>query len=531
MSTPRGSHNASLFGGPAESATTFGELWTLRAAASPNATFLVFEDLDLRTRSWSYQEFDGEVAAMAGYLKARGVRQGDAVHVALRNCPGFLAAWLACARLGAWIVPVDPASGERELATQMERVNPRFGLYGAARSEAYRAAANERGLETLELPESSEDMLHVLAARVGDNTDEPAHAPGLGRADRLAVMFTSGTTAMPKGVVLTQANYLNVAQMMSRAVGLGPDDRWLVTLPLFHANAQYYCFAPAIAVGASVALAARFSASRWVQSARDLRATHASLFAAPIRMILAKNPEGSRANLKHVWFAQSLGANHYAEFADIAGVRARQLYGMTETVAIVTADDPRNPSHDVIGKPLNGRKVRLIDPVTGHEASPGTNGVIQVAGERGEDLFVEYLDDPATTSESFSQTDGATWFSTGDLAVADPDGTMRFVGRVDDVIKVSGENVSLTEVEATIAQAPGVLEAAVVAKPDPIRDQVPVAYVVPRDAAAPPDVDLLARWAERELAPAARPREWHVIDELPRTSVGKIRRFIMSQSS
>ena len=104
-------------------------------------------------------------------------------------------------------------------------------------------------------------------------------------------------------------------------------------------------------------------------------------------------------------------------------------------------------------------------------------------------------------------------------------GAMRFVGRADDVIKVSGENVSLSEVEAVLAQAPGVLEVAVVAKPDPIRDVVPSAYVVPRDPQHPPDLDQLAEWAATNLAPAAWPREWQLIDELPRTSVGKVRRF------
>lgn len=99
------------------------------------------------------------------------------------------------------------------------------------------------------------------------------------------------------------------------------------------------------------------------------------------------------------------------------------------------------------------------------------------------------------------------------------------MGRADDVIKVAGENVSLTEVEATIAQAPGVLEAAVVARDDPMRDHVPVAYVVASNPLAPPDPHLLAEWAMGELPPQARPREWHVIAELPRTSVGKVRRF------
>jgi crotonobetaine/carnitine-CoA ligase len=152
--------------------------------------------------------------------------------------------------------------------------------------------------------------------------------------------------------------------------------------------------------------------------------------------------------------------------------------------------------------------------------------MIMLAGERGVDLFAEYLDDPATTARSFrTDDDGTTWFLTGDLARRTDGGALQFVGRADDVIKVAGENVSLTEVEAILAQAPGVLEVAVVARADEIRDQVPVAYVVARDRADPPTTADLAAWASGQLAPQARPREWHFIESLPRTSVGKVRRF------
>jgi carnitine-CoA ligase len=296
---------------------------------------------------------------------------------------------------------------------------------------------------------------------------------------------------------------------------------------MFHANGQYYCFSPAIAVGASVALTAAFSASRWVDTATELGATHASLFAAPIRMILARTPDDTKpARLRHVWFAQSLGREHHRRFGELAGTLPRQLYGMTETIAIVTADRSDPPSHDVIGEPLPGRSVRLVDPASHEDVDPGAPGMILVAGERGVDLFAEYLDDPATTERTFLTDDrGTTWLLTGDLAVHTDGGALQFVGRADDVIKVAGENVSLTEVEAILAQAPGVLEVAVVARPEEIRDVVPVAYVVARDQGDPPTADELATWAARQLAPQARPREWHFIDALPRTSVGKVRRF------
>jgi crotonobetaine/carnitine-CoA ligase len=149
-----------------------------------------------------------------------------------------------------------------------------------------------------------------------------------------------------------------------------------------------------------------------------------------------------------------------------------------------------------------------------------------LGGVPGEDIFLEYLDDPAATGRSLVKRDGGTWFHTGDMvARAGRGGALRFVGRRDDVIKVSGENVSLTEVEATLAQAPGVLECAVLGRPDPVRDMVPVAYVVPRDAEHPPAISDLAEWSERNLPAAARPRDWHLIEALPRTSVGKVRRF------
>jgi len=380
-------------------------------------------------------------------------------------------------------------------------------------------------LRTVALEETAADVAPGGRLRSADAT--PPAAVTVGPDARLAVMFTSGTTSQPKGVVLSQANYSTVAEVMSAAVDLRPDDRWLVVLPMFHANGQYYCFSPAIDVGASVALTASFSASRWVDTANELGATHASLFAAPIRMILARTAEDTKpARLRHVWFAQSLGRDHHRRFGELAGTLPRQLYGMTETIAIVTADRGDPPRHDVIGEPVPGRSVRLVDPVTHDDVEPGTPGMIAVAGERGVDLFAEYLDDPATTERTFLTDDrGTTWLLTGDLAVHTDGGALQFVGRADDVIKVAGENVSLTEVEAILAQAPGVLEVAVVARPDEIRDVVPVAYVVARDQGDPPTADELATWAARQLAPQARPREWHFIDALPRTSVGKVRRF------
>jgi carnitine-CoA ligase len=505
---------------------TFAATWTTAVQRHGHRTFLLFRDDSGQTSSWTYQAFDAIVDGAIDVLTGAGVGPGDSMHLCLRNSPAFVALWLAAARIGASIVPVDPASSAQDIGNQVARTRPSIGFCGRQRSETYFHGTAGTQTPTVVLEEDATDVDPRGPLRTAPTGHSGLIDAPVDPMTRLAVMFTSGTTAQPKGVVLTQANYAHVAMVMAQAVDLGPEHRWFVTLPLFHANAQYYCFAPAIFAGASVALTASFSASRWVATAGEMGATHASLFAAPIRMILARTPTDTRpCQLQHVWFAQSLGIEHHHQFGRLAGTLPRQLYGMTETVAIVTADRSNPPSHDLIGHPVAGRAVQLVDPTTGSRVAAGEPGMMLVAGRRGIDLFLEYLDDPATTEGSFlPKTEAGTWFLTGDLAV-ETDGGLRFVGRADDVIKVAGENVSLTAVEAAIAQAPGLLEVAVLGRPDPVRDQVPVAYVVPRDPQDPPSVDQLNAWAEEHLTPQARPRAWHIIDELPRTSVGKVRRF------
>lgn len=507
---------------------TFQALWRDAVENHTTSPFLLFLNPGGSTTQWSYGEFDQVVDAVAEQLRNLGIGRGDGIHVCLKNSPLFVAVWLASARLGAWFVPVDPSSSSRDIRAQMQRTGVRLGIYAGERREAYLAGAAEFGFPLWEATETPADVdLDALPTPTGIYEEEAVQ-----EQDRLAIMFTSGSTSAPKGVVLTQRNYHTVALEMAENAGLQAAHRWYVTLPLFHGNAQYYCFATAIAAGASVALRHTFSASRWVAEAIETQSTHASLFAAPIRMILARTPEDQEpAALEHLWFAQSLGREHHRQFTHLAGVPPRQLYGMTETITVVSFDRAEEPSCDLIGDPANGRRVRIVEPDTLTPVAAGAVGMIAVAGTPGVDIFLEYLDNPETTARTIVEDpDGGSWLLTGDLAQDTGPGGLRFVGRNDDVIKVSGENVSLTEVESAVAEAPGVLEAVVLAEDDPLRDRVPVAFVVPRDRQDPPTPALLQAWAEQNLAKAARPVRWNVIDELPRSSVGKIRRFKLKTS-
>jgi crotonobetaine/carnitine-CoA ligase len=491
---------------------TFAERWQQAVSARGDEPFLVYLGGDGRRTEWAYGEFDDLVARVAGALAAHGVGPGSAVHLALRNSPSFVAAWLAVSRLGAWMVPSDPEATAGELAEHLRRTGAAVGVCGTDRSGTYDDAVKLADTGTAAIAVDEDDP--APGALLGEPFARAVVAPH----DRLAVLFTSGTTSAPKGVEVTQANYAFAGDVMAAAATLRPDDRQLVVLPLFHANAQYYSFASAISAGASVALVHRFSASAFLAQAADLGATCASLFAAPIRMILAKGAEPvDGLRLRHCWYAQNLTAEQHRTLSTLLGCRPRQLYGMTETLPAVITDRALDPRPDAMGDPTLGCEVRLV------------GGELHVRGVPGETIFAGYLDDPDTTEASFERLpDGSAWFTTGDRARVDADGRLVFGGRRSDVLKVAGENVSTVEVEAALAQHPAVLEAAVVGRPDPVRDEVPVAFVVLAPGASASTEELLAFATER-LSKAKRPRDVVLVDELPRTSVGKIRKFLLPE--
>ncbi len=498
-------------------AITFASAWERSVVARADATFLVFEAPDGTVTEWTYAEFDVLVARMATELASHDVGPGVAVHLALTNCPTFVVAWIATTRLGGWIVPSDPMGRTPEFADHIERTQPAVGFCAGVRREVYLPAIGDLPLFPIDETDASLDWL----------PDEPFDAwPEPAPTDRAAVMFTSGTTGRPKGVEITQANYAFAGKIMAEAAALTPDDRQLVVLPLFHANAQYYSFASAIWTGASVALMHTFSASGFLPAAARHDATCASLFAAPMRMILARGERVDGVTLRHCWFAQNITDDQHATLTDWLGCSPRQLYGMTETIPAVLSDGPNDPQPDSMGFVTPGCAVEIHD-ADGRPAAPGEIGEIVVGGQPGITLFAGYLDDLDTTAESYR--DG--WFRTGDRAMRDAEGRWFFDGRRSDVLKVAGENVSTVEVEAVITAHPSVLEASVVGAPDPVRDEVPVAFVVAADPAAPPDIAELQDWCAARLGKPKVPRAFTLLDELPRTSVGKIRKFMLKEAA
>lgn len=497
-------------------ARTLSAIWASTVEQFASNVFLIFEGSDGSRSEWTYSSFDNLVCRVACHLDKLGVQKGSAIHLALRNSPGFVAIWIAAIRLGAWIVPSDPFGTTAEFAEHISRTSPSIGCCSNSRRETYLSAR-----PTMPVIEVDEDD-HILD-QFGSATF--TKWPKVNLIDRASVMFTSGTTGRPKGVVITQANYAFAGKTMSEACGLQSQHRQLVVLPLFHANAQYYSFASAIWAGASVALMHTFSASRFVQQAASFQATHASLFAAPIRMIISRgnfpNPE---LRLEHCWYAMNLSEDHFETISQLLGCAPRQLYGMTETIPAVLTDMSTNPVPSSMGQVTSGCEVQIHDALH-RKVLPETVGEVVVRGDRGITIFAGYLNDEATTNASFNND----WFLTGDRATQDDTGSFTFDGRRQDVLKVAGENVSTIEVEMVLSSHPKILEAVVVGAPDPIRDEVPVAFVVTNDSNFPPPIQELRLWCEARLSKSKCPRAFVMMDELPRTSVGKIRKYVLKE--
>lgn len=505
---------------PSIMATTTAALVAQHAAADPDALFLIAVDESQPAREITYAEQWARVQRTAATLAGLGVRRGDRVHLQAGNCPEFYDVWFATSLLGAAMVPTNPLSTVDELRHVLIDAHPAVSLAPAdVLPQVREASAGLSGLRMLAL--DGDDMHSSATSSISCAASAVPQPCAIAEHDVAAILYTSGTTSRPKGVQVTHSNYAAVGGAVARHLHIAASDRWLVALPLFHANAQYYCTMSALVTGASIVLAARFSASGWAHQAAVHGATLGSLFAAPIRMILANEPDPiERENsLRAVVFAQNLTDEQAAGFERRFGTRLLQLYGMTETVLPPTMNpDSEHRRWDSIGQPLADVELAILDE-RDQPVPVGAVGELCVGGDPGHTIAAGYYRRPEATAETFA--DG--WLHTGDLVHAGRDGFVYFVDRAKDMIKRSGENVAASEVERVINEYPGVAESAAVGVPDPVRDEAIVAYVVlkPDD---PASEDQLLAWCRARLAHFKVPDRCRFLKALPRTSVGKIRK-------
>ncbi|HSH42765.1 MAG TPA: AMP-binding protein [Arenicellales bacterium] len=508
---------------------TLASLWRTRVAMSGERPFLIFDDLDGGIRRYTYGEFDQLIHRTAGLLLELGVGRGDRISLHLANSVEFLALWFAAARIGAVIMPTNTAATVDELEYLVGHSGCRIIFTQAPyESDAEQVAARCDGVERIVICGAG-SAGHATFDGLLAEASAPASLPDVEPTDDAAILYTSGTTARPKGVQVTHANYIYAGETVAKAIRLAPDDRHLTVLPLFHGNAQYYSTMSALVSGASMVLCGRFSASRYFATAARHQCTVASLFAAPIRMLLAQpRDEAARDNhLRVVIFAQSITPEQERDWEDRFGAPLLQLWGMTETMGTPLMNpvdyERRNQS---IGLPAMGYEVGLVDesgePIEGADRT----GEIVVRGLPGWSLMKGYYRNPEATAETIR----GEWLRTGDNARRDADGYFHFVDRAKDMIKRSGENVAASEVESVIMQHPAVFDCAVIGVPDEIRDEKIKAVVVLKEGEQA-DAESLQAWCAERLARFRVPEIYEFRDSLPRTSVGKIQKHILRRES
>lgn len=501
---------------------TVSKLLAARCEEYPNKEFLVVEDRNGAVERLSYLEFQEQVLKLAQVLSENGIKKGDKVLLHLPNGSAFMKSWFSILSIGAVMVPTNILSPEEEMKYLVSHSESKLIIT----EKEYEQKFSSFGLPLLFSRLGEKRKGAWLEAEI-EKAELIVELPELSPQDDAAILYTSGTTSKPKGVVLTQQNYLHTGKQMAETLGYSSEDRVLIVLPMFHGNGQYYMAMPALYAGASIAITESFSATNYVKQAKRLQTTVGSLFSAPIKMILKKeyDPEDVENPLRLVIYAQALTEQQYEEFRKRYKVELRQLYGMTETVAIPLMNPVEDlEDHISIGREACGYSVVLRDE-EGHEVASGEEGEITVYGEPGVTIMKEYFKNPSATAETIQDN----WLYTGDIAKVDPKtGLFYFVDRKKDMMKRSGENIAAGEVEATINEHDAVFESAVISVPDPVYEESIHAFVILKEnrKLAP---DELLDWCRGRLAKFKVPQEIHFTEEFPRTSVGKIQKQQMKK--
>jgi crotonobetaine/carnitine-CoA ligase len=334
------------------------------------------------------------------------------------------------------------------------------------------------------------------------------------------VLFTSGTTSAPKGVLLSNANLIMAGERTSLHYGLSSKQRVMTLLPLFHVGGQAMGVMCAIVIGATAVLVEKYSASRFVDQVRQERTDFMMILPVHVRTLLAQPPRDVDSDhlLRDVGFGMRITEDERDRFEDRFGMRLLYCYGQTEASLLLAIAPRYGPRHwPAVGLPAFDRRLRVVDDA-GRDLPTGQIGHIIAAGIPGRTIMIGYIGDPEATARTV--VDG--WLRTGDLGSFDEDGYLHFADREKDMIKRNGENVAALEVETVLLSHPSIEDCAVIGVPDPMRDEAVKAFIVlkPDEPAITAD-DVTSFCAER-LAPFKVPTLIEFRADLPKTPIGKI---------
>lgn len=495
------------------------DLLAIAAHRAPHSTAIQYTD-DRRREEWTYHQLEWEATQLAAGFQRWGLSKGDRVALFLTNCPEFMAVYLGAIRLGAIPVPINTRYRSREITHILHDCTPRLVISEAALMPILREATAP------ESPVECVVQIEQLAVWKGDSAT--LAAPVIDGDDVALILYTSGTTGRSKGAMLTHNNLMATITGLLAAWAWEHTDRLLLCLPLFHTHGLVVGMLCGLAAGAQISLRARFDARQAVDEMANNQGP-TLFFGVPtmyVRLIeeLRNRQEFDLSDMRLFCSGSApLAAETFAAFRDLSGHQVLERYGMTETGMNLSNLYAGNRLPGSVGVPLPGVSARIVG-ADGQALPPGAEGELLV---RGANVFSGYWNAPEKTAESFTADDhGRLWFRTGDMARLDPEsGYITLLGRRHELIISGGFNIYPREIEETLLQYPGIVDAAVVGASDPEWGEVPVAYIVCDRVVNQGEVLAHCR---AQLAGFKTPRDLFFVESLPHNALGKLQKHLLN---
>jgi len=479
----------------------------VRASLTPDATALF-----IGGRSWTFIELDALASRMAHWLHENNIKPVNHVGLLMANSLAAVACIFALARLGAVLVPLNTRLTPSELAWQIERADCVALLCTTDLEEPARTAVEER-IPIMALPRQPIDLEKVSAHYPVDSRSGAASDPTATQA----IVFTSGTTGFPKGVIISYANHYWSAVGSAKRLDSRLDDHWLACLPLYHIGGLAILFRSCL-YGTAVVLHNGFDMPAVMNSLRTEAVTLVSLVPTMLgRLLHAGLTLAGTPSLRLILLGGAAAPPGVLAEAAAADLLVVATYGSTETTSQTATMEPERAMDKPgsVGKPIPSVSVAILDDA-GNEAPRDTPGEIVV---KGPNVMSGYYNDPIATAEKLR----SGWLHTGDIGYLDGDGDLWVLDRRSDLIVSGGENVYPAEVERVLREHPAVSQVCVVGLPHPDWGQQVAAIVVP-SAPGQFDEDGLLLFSRGRLAGFKQPRAVYIVEQLPQTGSGKINR-------
>jgi crotonobetaine/carnitine-CoA ligase len=510
-------------GGPGQTVVTVSDLVRLRARTDPD-----HEILRLQSGRVTYRSLDERSAAIAAGLSALGVAPGERVAVLLDTSAHAVEAWIALARLRCIEVPLSTALRGESLAFPLRQARCAVLITTGRLFDELRLAlpSTTRLRHVVLVDDGAEErvadprvvsydaLLRLSTIDVDDVEDEdPCHRPGL-------ILFSSGTTGAPKGVVLSHAAGFALAEGVVEAMSYDETDVLYNVFPLSHVNARFTTVLAAMLVNATAVLHQRFSASRFWAICREEGVTAFNYMGTLSALLLAQpaSPDDRDHRVRSAYGSGTVG-DLRRSFSSRFGVAMVETYGSTELGMVTHTGLASSSPEGSCGRAVSDYLVAIHDPA-GHPAAPGEIGEIVVRPTEPGQMFLEYFDNPEATVTAWRDL----WFHTGDRGHLDGEGWLYFADRLKDMIRRRGENISSWQVEQAFLAHPAVAEACAVGVPSHVSGEEVLVALVLQDQIPPAE---LVRFAERQLPRYAVPRYVRVVASLPKTASSRVEKYKM----